>query len=489
MRVCTKLYNITCYIVFVFVSIIFLPEDSVAQQSSAKGEFLWDPILYESYESNIGSLDYLKLREFPHDSLEYKLGQKVAYIEIPGESFTGFLVGNDLLLTNHHCVYNSRNEPYLASSMMVYMEYWNDRDKGVISSRVTHILKSNEYLDYALLQLSEPLGLWYGYLELETNVETLRRVKEVKIIQHPKQRSKEIVIENTTVTALKPEMSPEVIHYIADTDEGSSGSPVFSRTGDKVIALHHRGFSLQTDRQEYNEGIVMARIFEEIYPWLDSPTSSSPTRPSSSSPPVTYSDSEGMGTGTKVAIGIGAAAAVGGVVAAIMANSESNNSAEELNLTISATATGSTQPQTTTSSSMNNGDFLITVGETPGTDPVIGDGKDESTTWRFNFTGDSNYRYFTTSRQLTSALLTLTLTPHDVYIDTDVVNIMGLSAISMGAYNLTLGSITTLEIQLLDFYDSAEILTVLNSNAGRIPMYYGDDAILSYARLDLKIGN
>jgi len=483
MRIRTELYNIAYYIAFVIIAQSFLSGDSIAQ---SKGEFLWDPILYESYESNIGSLDYVKLREFPSNSLEYKLGQKVAYVEIPGESFTGFLVGNDLLLTNHHCVYNSRNDPYPASSMMVYMEYWNDRDKGNISARVTRILKSNEHLDYALLQISEPLGLWYGYLELETNIEALRRVSEVKIIQHPRQRSKEIVINNTTVTALKPEMNPEVIHYIADTEEGSSGSPVFSRNGSKVIALHHRGFSLQTDRKEYNEGIVMARIFEEIYPWLSSPSTVSPPK-TPSTQTVTYSPASGTSTGTKVLIGIGAAAAVGGGVAAIVANSGDGDSGS-LNMTISDTATGSSSPPITTSSPLGNGDFLITTVE-PDTFPEVGDGINDHTSWRFIFTSDPDYTRFTTSRQLSSALLTLTLTVNDIRIDTDSVNIMGLSAISIGAYELALGATTTLQIELLDFYKSSDILDIFNSNGGRIPMFYQDDAIVSFAQLDLKIGD
>jgi len=309
---------------FVIAAQIFLPGESTAQP---KGEFLWSPILHENDESTTGSPDYVKLREFPSNSLEYKLGRKVAYVEIPGESFTGFLIGNDLLLTNHHCVYNSRNEPYPASSMVVYMEYWNDRDKGDISSRVTRILKSNEYLDYALLQLSEPLGLWYGYLELETNIEALRRVSEVKIIQHPKQRSKEIVIDNTEVTALKPEMEPEVIHYIADTEEGSSGSPVFSRNGSKVIALHHRGFSLQADRQEYNEGILISRIAKEISSFLT--TSSSRTVELISIPDDVNDSSPGMSSGTKTLLtaGAGAILGIGGVVA-VMARDDKGTEAD-----------------------------------------------------------------------------------------------------------------------------------------------------------------
>ena len=63
----------------------------------------------------------------------------------------------------------------------------------------------------------------------------------VNIIQHPKGDLKQIAIRNNTLLDL-PEQPPldKFAHYETDTEEGSSGSPVFNDQWE-VIALHHSG--------------------------------------------------------------------------------------------------------------------------------------------------------------------------------------------------------------------------------------------------------
>jgi endonuclease G, mitochondrial len=56
------------------------------------------------------------------------------------------------------------------------------------------------------------------------------------IVQHPDGRLKEVVLrENRLVARLDT-----VLHYVADTEPGSSGSPVFNNQW-QAIALHHWG--------------------------------------------------------------------------------------------------------------------------------------------------------------------------------------------------------------------------------------------------------
>ena len=60
----------------------------------------------------------------------------------------------------------------------------------------------------------------------------------VNLIQHPDGRLKEAVVrENRLVSRPK---SGTVLHYVADSEPGSSGSPVFNVMWD-VVALHHWG--------------------------------------------------------------------------------------------------------------------------------------------------------------------------------------------------------------------------------------------------------
>ena len=226
-----------------------------------------------------------KVQDFPRSSDIYELGRKVAHLYIRGLIIngrkvntygTGFLVGRDLLLTNHHCVYRIPNERvgirYKAQTFVqmplskfeVYMEYYGRGQKGQVSARVKSIVKANAALDYALLRLDVPLGDRYGWLELSESTPK-EWSDQVRIIQHPRGREKEVVRKNSTVVAVHP----DALHYKADTERGSSGAPVFAMRGDEVIAIHHMGGQrISNTKMQPNEGILMKAIVPEIEQWL-----------------------------------------------------------------------------------------------------------------------------------------------------------------------------------------------------------------------------
>src|SRR5437879_4853042 len=111
-------------------------------------------------------------------------------------------------------------------------------------------------------------------------------------------------------------------------------------------------------------------------------------------------------------------------------------------LTISATAIGSDTPSTAPSNvSVPNVDFLITSN--PACTPTIcttGDGINENTTWTFDFQRDRKFPAFpavpilSTAPRLISVQLTLTLTPKDPDITTDLVRIEGLPPLELQAF-------------------------------------------------------
>jgi hypothetical protein len=156
--------------------------------------------------------------------------------------------------------------------------------------------------------------------------------------------------------------------------------------------------------------------------------------------------------------------------------------------TISAEATGSETPELTENADLDdtvtNGDFTITRIPA-GINNTLGDGIDEATTWDFDFNDDPNFDNFP-STSLAFARLELTLIPQSTLVVFDVIRIEGLDDISSPPQfqNLPVDEPTTVQIDLLDFYTSDEILEILSEN-GQIPMYYADDSIVSFSRLSL----
>jgi hypothetical protein len=158
--------------------------------------------------------------------------------------------------------------------------------------------------------------------------------------------------------------------------------------------------------------------------------------------------------------------------------------------TITATAVGSeTPPIVPPDQSEQNGDFRIWANF-PGA-PATGDGIDEKTSWTFDFTSDPDYPI---SGPLLSAKLTLTVRPGNAGITTDFVAVSDPTftfIIPGGPVNtpliqsLPVGIKSTVVIELLNYYSSADILAALASNGGHLPMFHHDDVILSFAELEL----
>ncbi len=159
-----------------------------------------------------------------------------------------------------------------------------------------------------------------------------------------------------------------------------------------------------------------------------------------------------------------------------------------MDITITATASGNPIPRIAPfPEQLRNGDFLISPhgGCTAGSCPDTGDGIDEDTSWTFDFNGDPSFPFFSPLAPLSSALLTLTLAPKDGLIKTDFVRIETLSRIEDPAIRtLSVGVTRTIDLELLRFYSSEDILGIL-SGSGTIPMFYADDAIVFFAQLKL----
>jgi len=93
------------------------------------------------------------------------------------------------------------------------------------------------------------------------------------------------------------------IGYFADTEGGSSGSPVFESAGNTVIALHHFGYDPglpPCTSTNMNQGVEMALIYPAIESYLNSaPLSAKASADKTSGPPplaVSFTGSAAGGT-------------------------------------------------------------------------------------------------------------------------------------------------------------------------------------------------
>lgn len=193
---------------------------------------------------------------------------------------------------------------------------------------------------------------------------------------------------------------------------------------------------------------------------------------------------------------------------------EGGGKAEAAPGTITAVANGSVSPTTIAvntalgidapANTVQNGNFTISPQCCAPVGPTTGDGINEHTIWTFDFCPA------TFEGPLTSALLTLTLTP-GTGISSDSVRVIdppgalgiinpsgpgGVAAPGLQTlYNDVGGPPTrTIQVDLLSSspdpvhgtVDPGALRTLFDANAGEIPMYYQDDAVISFAKLELE---
>lgn len=154
-------------------------------------------------------------------------------------------------------------------------------------------------------------------------------------------------------------------------------------------------------------------------------------------------------------------------------------------ITVSSQVVGQSLPnQVPGKEPLINGGFLINPNPLA---PATGDGIDETTIWDFNVATSPDWDAFDLSDlPLVSAVLTLTLTQHFPHGPvTDVTRPLDLApSITLPSF-LEEGETDSIQINLLDTYTPLQLLGVLDARNGVIPMIYSNDAVVSFAKIEL----
>ena len=187
---------------------------------------------------------------------------------------SGFLIGSDLLLTNHHVVESAT----MAEELIVEFDYELDTagaPRGVTQFTLdadVFVTDSVSGLDFTIVGVGRPLAgdaplVSFGVTPLSAASDKHMLGEFANIVQHANGRYKEVVLrENRLVWRMG-----DALHYVADTQPGSSGSPVFNSQW-RVIALHHWGgpWIEQVNRTgrpldiKVNEGIRISSIVKTL---------------------------------------------------------------------------------------------------------------------------------------------------------------------------------------------------------------------------------
>ena len=179
---------------------------------------------------------------------------------------TGFRIGSELVLTNWHVLHDARGGGTAARSVMMNFGYEDDGQGGTRASRslagAVSTIVTDKADDWAVIRPTEPLADSIPTISLSASVDPI--VNEAAyIVQHPGGRGKRLGYVRNQVS----DFDDHVIHYLTDTEPGSSGSPVFNASG-LLIGLHHVGGTPQTvvgrPPINKNEGIRIPRIIEGL---------------------------------------------------------------------------------------------------------------------------------------------------------------------------------------------------------------------------------
>ena len=182
-----------------------------------------------------------------------------------GQWGTAFRVGVDQLLTNWHVVHRKADKAPAISVAAEFRLEDDGRGGGLETIPIpcdADTIVSDQADDWAVVRATAPLHDDWPVLPLAGSPEPTKG-EAAFVIQHPLGERKRVAYVRNTVSFV----DDRVVHYLSDTQVGSSGSPVFDAAG-RLIALHHAGGVPQTitgkDPVLKNEGIRIPRIVDAL---------------------------------------------------------------------------------------------------------------------------------------------------------------------------------------------------------------------------------
>jgi V8-like Glu-specific endopeptidase len=219
----------------------------------------------------IGDLDWKEITTLSTSNPIRSNGKAVGAVDLPvmGSRCTGFLISEDVFMTNHHCI------PTSSHSRGVTVKF--KHEKGVSAADhakydCSEFIGNNQELDFALLKCSGSPGRKFGFVKLDSDQKS--QGSSIYIVQQNCDYYNDSNCDWTKkysegkITKVAAEYSHD-----ADTLGGSSGSPMFSKTTHEVVGIHHAGAGNNGMGRGYeNFAVPMSKIVPYIltnFPQVD----------------------------------------------------------------------------------------------------------------------------------------------------------------------------------------------------------------------------
>lgn len=204
-------------------------------------------------ERSLGlSKDLLSIEFFEQGLMTARAVGRIVVMDI--EFGTGFLVGENLLMTNHHVL---RSEQEAAASRLE-LDYETNRFGSPKATETFSFDPSGFFLTLpeldATLVAVQPQSesgqalAPFGTIPLIVSEGKIRIGDPVNIIQHPDGRPKMVVVHDSCFLHIENGVADsQYCWYSSDTEPGSSGAPVFNNSWE-IVALHHKAI-MKTNEQ------------------------------------------------------------------------------------------------------------------------------------------------------------------------------------------------------------------------------------------------
>lgn len=190
--------------------------------------------------------------------LAYDKARSVARLLIGGSGLcTGWLAGSEgHLITNQHCIETAADARVIDIEFAAESASCSDQClaqlgcPGVIAATTSTFITNSPIStgqDYALIKLPATANIAaYKYLQLRASGAVVN--ERIYIPQHPNGKAKRVAstVDNGSDAVVESinysnSCGTGQVGYMADTEGGSSGSPIIAASDNKVIALHHCG--------------------------------------------------------------------------------------------------------------------------------------------------------------------------------------------------------------------------------------------------------